>query len=87
MSIFKLSEATERILGSLTGCNYMLAHVDERPEQPETGAACIYKFNIVKEKLSSLQLNDGHSCIIIGATKKNYFVCHFGMQSHSCDSL
>lgn len=84
MSVFKLSEATERILGSLTGCNYMLAHVDERAEQPETGAVCVYKFNIVKEKLSSLQLNDGHSCIIIGA---NYFVCYFGMQSHSCDGL
>lgn len=32
-NLFKLSEESERILGSLTGCNYMLLHLDERTEE------------------------------------------------------
>lgn len=32
-NLFKLSEESERILGSLNACNYMLLHLDERTEQ------------------------------------------------------
>lgn len=32
-NLFNLSEESERILGSLTSCNYMLLHLDESTEQ------------------------------------------------------